>query len=50
MFVARRVASRWRDCRCGRSLLVVLDAKLVVHQKMVVGDAGGHVVVLLDEE
>ena len=32
LFVARRVASRWRDCRCGRSLLLVLDAKLVVHR------------------
>ena len=33
LFVAGRVASRWRDGRCGRSLLVVLDAKLFVHQR-----------------
>ena len=26
LFIARRVVSRWRNCRCGRSLLVALDA------------------------
>ena len=26
-------ADRWRGCRCVRSLLVALDAKLVVHQR-----------------
>ena len=33
LYVARRVASRWRGCRCGRSLLVALDVTLVVHQR-----------------
>jgi hypothetical protein len=33
LYVARKVASRWRDGRCGRSMLVVLDAKLVVRQR-----------------
>jgi len=33
VYVAPRVASRWRGCRCGRSLLVALDAALVVHQR-----------------
>ena len=32
LFVVQRVASWWRDCRCGRSLLVVLGAKLFVHR------------------
>ena len=33
LYVARKVASRWRGCRCGHSLLVSLDVELIVHQK-----------------
>ena len=42
MYVDRRGASRWRGCRCGRSLLVALGVD-EVHDQLVLVELEGEV-------